>query len=483
MLRTWMPPRRAVALGTLACIVSASIAMWNAGSVGIGSHGDFFHEQPEVDTTAQSPSPDNGKSEVVAPVAVSPIMTPRAATQTSSVGAKTARTAAGGVRKPVQLIAENIQLCQALGPAAPFPIWGVDSTAGCCGEAEVGWDARGPIPWQRYAQGEYVGDARLAHVGEYRLRVDDQLSVLYRLTREETFAPYRLEVGDQIQVESLTGDTANVGGGPGANQAAGATDNVRRNLIVQPDGTITLPLLGQVRAAGLTIAGLTANLEKAFQKYYRVPAITVTPLRVNTRLEDLRAAVDARGGIGGQRIDLVVTPAGTISLPAIGAVCVQGLTAEEAKLEIDARYDQTIPGMDVTVILLQRAPRFIYVLGEVAQPGRFQLEGPTTVMGAIALAQGWNIGANMRQVVVFRRGHDWRLKATMLDVRGALYGRRPVPADEIWLNDSDIVVVPKMPIQAVNEFIELVFVRGLYSIFPQFTGGDFTFSSFSRISR
>ena len=139
--------------------------------------------------------------------------------------------------------------------------------------------------------------------------------------------------------------------------------------------------------------------------------------------------------------------------------------------------------MDVTVILLQRAPRFIYVLGEVAQPGRFQLEGPTTVMGAIALAQGWNIGANMRQVVVFRRGHDWRLKATMLDVRGALYGRRPVPADEIWLNDSDIVVVPKMPIQAVNEFIELVFVRGLYSIFPQFTGGDFTFSSFSRISR
>ena len=345
----------------------------------------------------------------------------------------------------------------------------------------MGWDARGPIPWQRYAQGEYVGDARLSHVSHYRLRVDDQLSILFRLTREETLAPYRLEVGDQIQVESLTGDTAPAGGGEDG-QDIGGSDNVRRRLIVQPDGTITLPLLGQVRAAGRTIVNLTEHLEKAYQKYYRVPAITVTPLRVNTRLEDLRAAVDARGGQGGQRIDLVVTPAGTNNLPAEGAVCVQGLTAEEAKTEIDARYDETIPGIKVTVILVRRAPRYVFVLGEVGQPGRFELQGPTTVMGAIALARGWNMGANLRQVVVFRRGHDWRLKATMLDVRGALYGRRPVPADEIWLNDSDIVVVPKMPIQVANEFIEQFFSRGLYGVFPQFAFGDFTFSSFGSIS-
>ena len=94
---------------------------------------------------------------------------------------------------------------------------------------------------------------------------------------------------------------------------------------------------------------------------------------------------------------------------------------------------------------------------------------------AIAQAQGWNgLDANMRQVVVFRRGDDWRLMATLLDVQGALYGRRPCPADEIWLNDSDIVVVPKTPIRIANEFIEQVFTRGLYGVIPLNMGINFT---------
>src|SRR5262245_59559182 len=29
-------------------------------------------------------------------------------------------------------ITSQVQLCQALGPAAPYPIWGVDSAAGAC---------------------------------------------------------------------------------------------------------------------------------------------------------------------------------------------------------------------------------------------------------------------------------------------------------------------------------------------------------------
>jgi polysaccharide export outer membrane protein len=121
----------------------------------------------------------------------------------------------------------------------------------------------------------------------------------------------------------------------------------------------------------------------------------------------------------------------------------------------------------LTLVLVNRAQRFIFVLGEVGQAGRFELEGPTTVMQAIALAGGWKPGSNLRQVVVFRRGPDWRLMATMLDVRGALYARRPVPADDIWLNDSDIVLVPKTPVEQVDEFIEQVFTRGVYGLVPR----------------
>ena len=363
-------------------------------------------------------------------------------------------------------------------PAAPHPIWSVDSVDGC-GKGEVGWKHRKyDINWQSYAQGEYVGHARTPHVPEYRLRVDDQIAFTFRLTRQESSTPYELQVGDTIRVESLTGDTQT----PNTDDAASENDNIGREVIIQPDGSISLPLLGQVRAARMTIDGLREHLEQRYKKFYKVPAITVTPLLINTRLQDLLDSVDARQGVGGLNLQVVVTPAGKIYIPGLGALCAQGQTLEELRQEINARYAATIPGVAVTPALVQRAPRFIYVLGEVNQPGQFELTGPTTLMGALAFAESWSIGANLRQVVVFRRGEDWRLTATMVDIRGALYGRRPVPADEIWLNDSDIVVVPKTPIQATDEVIQQYFTAGLYSLFPQFANGQFNFQNFSTLS-
>jgi polysaccharide export outer membrane protein len=373
--------------------------------------------------------------------------------------------AASIVMAPVAITRNEVASAQSLGPAAPYAIWGVDSAAGgAC--SEVGWDARGMIPWQEFAQGEYVGHARAPHVPEYRLREGDLVAVYYRRTREELSRPYELEVGDRIRVESLTADS-----GPPTDAAEGAVqqvdEGISRELVVQPDGTITLPLLGQVRATRRTVPALREELEEQYKKYFHVPSITVTPIAVATKLEDLLNTVDSRAGIsGGLQIQVRVTPAGEIQLPAIGSVYVQGLTLEEAKQEIDSRYDATVPGVNVTLVLIERAQRFIFVLGEVAQPGRFELEGPTTVMGALAMAGRWTPGSNLRQVVVFRRGPDWRLMATMLDLRGALYARRPVPADDIWLNDSDIVLVPKTPIQQVDEFIEQVFTRGVYGLVP-----------------
>ena len=80
----------------------------------------------------------------------------------------------------------QIMLCQALGPAAPWPVCGVDCASGNCCQ---GWESMRMIMWQQYAQGEYVGQARTPHVAEYRLRVGDDIDLVYRLTREETAKP------------------------------------------------------------------------------------------------------------------------------------------------------------------------------------------------------------------------------------------------------------------------------------------------------
>jgi polysaccharide export outer membrane protein len=98
---------------------------------------------------------------------------------------------------------------------------------------------------------------------------------------------------------------------------------------------------------------------------------------------------------------------------------------------------------------------------------------PTTVMQALSLAGGRVNGGNMREVVVFRRAEDWRLLATKIDINGALNGERPVPSDEIWLRDSDIVAVPRMPIRRLDDLIELYMTRGVYSAFPIFFNYSF----------
>ncbi len=351
---------------------------------------------------------------------------------------------------------KSLMLCQARC------LVGVDCN-GCntCGES--GWDARRPIPFDVMAQGEYVGPFRDVHVPEYRLRAGDELEFVYRLTRVESTQPYELNVGDRLRVESLIDPTLD------------------RDLVIQPDGMITLRMLGQVRAARRTVSELREELEKQYTKYYKVPAITVTPVQVNTRLEDLRAAVDSRyGQSGGQSQQSRVTPEGTVQLPAIGSVPAQGLTLDELKQEIDERYDQVVNGIGVTPRLLRRADRFAYVVGEVQNPGRFLLEAPTSAMQAIALAGGWNNGGNLRQIVVFRRAEDWRLMATKLDLRGALLGERPCPADEIWLRDSDIVVVPKSHLLRTDDFIELLFTRGIYGVLPM-QGISLNFSKLSSL--
>ena len=58
---------------------------------------------------------------------------------------------------------------------------------------------------------------------------------------------------------------------------------------------------------------------------------------------------------------------------------------------MDERYAQYVDGIEITPILITRAPRYVFVVGEVRTPGRYTLEGPTTVMQSIALAGGWNV--------------------------------------------------------------------------------------------
>tara|TARA_R110002049_G_scaffold47902_1_gene138332 strand:- start:13834 stop:15063 length:1230 start_codon:yes stop_codon:yes gene_type:complete len=328
---------------------------------------------------------------------------------------------------------------------------GVDCMT-CCG-SEARWRDMRPMDFGAYGPGGYAGPSRLAHLSQYRLRPGDELQVIYLITRRQNRGEYRLAPGDTLLIESVAD----------ADLSRGTLEN---GLEIQPDGTITVRLLGQVKAGGLTVSQLRDVLEEQYKKYYDEPSIDVTPVRTNTLAEDIRNAVGGQSGFNQQAINITVMPDGKLRLPGIGELCVQGFSLSELKKEVNLRYGEIVVGLEVEPLLVQQAPHFVHVLGQVASPNRVALEGPTTVLGAIASAGGNLAGANMRQVVVFRRADDWRLVSTMLDLNGAVYGKRPTPADEIWLRDGDVIIVPPKPIQVFDNWVNQIFTEGIYGVIP-----------------
>lgn len=261
---------------------------------------------------------------------------------------------------------------------------------------------------------------------------------------------YKLMVGDEVSLDSIS------------------DGNIKQARVpIQPDGSIIVPMLkAPMQASGKTIQTLRKDLELAYKEYIRSPAIDVLPVKVNTAVEDLKDAVNGPFAAGGRALTTVVNPDGRVQLIGLGSVFILGMTLEEVKREVNLRYRENYVGIDIEPRLSRTATHVCFVFGEVVRPGRFEMDRPTSITQVLAQAEGPRIGANMRQVVVFRRAEDWRLISTMLDLQGAHLGKRPNPSDEIWLRDGDTVLIPKKPITRVDQFIQQFFTDGLYRVVP-----------------
>lgn len=327
------------------------------------------------------------------------------------------------------------------------------------------WQCPYNAPFNLYGPGEYAGPARIQRISEYRLRAGDTVEFTFLSVGYRTEGAYRLVVGDELLIESEADENITRG-------------TLEHGLLIQPDGTITLRLIGQIHAAGQSIEQLRAVLNQKYTEYYDEPNIDVTPVRTGAAARHVREAISGSAGFDPQRVDQTLSPSGEIRMPRLGSIQAQGLTLDELKQEINLRYDATVGGLEVEPSLLNQAPHNVFVLGEVQQPGRFDLDNsPTTVLGAIAMAGGHVPGANLRQVVVFRRGESYELLSTLLDVRGAILGREAHPADEIWLRDGDVIVLPSTPIRLMNNLVRQVFTEGIYGVVPFSTYYNFNGNS------
>ncbi len=64
---------------------------------------------------------------------------------------------------------------------------------------------------------------------------------------------------------------------------------------VRPDGKITMPLIGDLQASGLTPDRLTAQLKQALSEYVKQPEITVEVIQVNSKSYSITGGVNRPG--------------------------------------------------------------------------------------------------------------------------------------------------------------------------------------------
>ena len=145
---------------------------------------------------------------------------------------------------------------------------------------------------------------------------------------------------------------------------------------------------------------------------------------------------------------IVVAPDGTIALPLAGRIQAGGRTAAQVEQAIRANLaPQYTDELDVTVQVLARPeleepeiPPTVYVMGEVANPGQFPVQKPTTVLQAIALSGGLSPFAAERRIQVHRKlGRQEQIH--VFDFRAFQDGLNP--AGNIVLVPGDVVVVPE----------------------------------------
>lgn len=145
---------------------------------------------------------------------------------------------------------------------------------------------------------------------------------------------------------------------------------------------------------------------------------------------------------------VLVRPDGKISLPLAGTLDVEGLTPEAVQSALRRRLAQDFIEAPTVTVSLQGVGQeealedvtSIYVLGQVAQPGRIDLEAPVDLLQALAIAGGPSPFAAVNRIQVRRRGPG---PETVLLFDYELVEDGLAVLDPIELRDGDVVVVPE----------------------------------------
>ena len=205
---------------------------------------------------------------------------------------------------------------------------------------------------------------------------------------------------------------------------------------VEADGTFSFPLIGRVKAAGLTLRAFEDELKKKLADgYFKNPQVTVAVEQYRSQRIFVMGEVRQPGPVpltGGMTLIEALSRAGSTMPSASGEVSVvrppQGakpgaaiggaeiLRATIRDLESGA-LRQNVELRDGDQIFVPRAET-IYVFGQVKNPGAYPIQKDTTVLQALSLAGGVTENGAMNRIRIIRivNGEKQEIKVKLTDI-------------------------------------------------------------------
>jgi polysaccharide export outer membrane protein len=135
---------------------------------------------------------------------------------------------------------------------------------------------------------------------------------------------------------------------------------------------------------------------------------------------------------------LQVRPDGKITLPLVGDVPAEGRTSAELRDALVTSLKDYNTNPVVTVIVVETVPPVFYVMGEVNNPGTFQIKGQISAVQALAMAGGFKDFAKTKNIKILRKGARGAQENISFNYREATEGRGPA----VFMQPGDTIIVP-----------------------------------------
>lgn len=136
-----------------------------------------------------------------------------------------------------------------------------------------------------------------------------------------------------------------------------------------------------------------------------------------------------------------VSERGSISLPLLGEVPAEGLTASELEQALrDRLQEKYLRDPQVSVFVKENGSKKVSVLGEVGKPGVYEMLGPRTLLQILSEAGGLtsNVGADL---YVIRIGPDGTAERIPILIESLLVNRDP--SLNLDIRPGDVISVPE----------------------------------------